>query len=529
MQLSAFTGGSGWDRDLVWAIARRDLRLLLRGRSIGYLLLVGLLLPSAIYAAGVWYGSHREVSPALVRDTAVICHFAMLLLASAGWTLGMIAREAREGRIEELLLVGCHPREMVAAVVVESLAILGMLAVAGLPLLVLAIVPAGAEPWQAPLTALAEVVSGFLFIAVGLALQGANRSLSTNPRIMRRILFHALWFFALLGISLHLLGGNGMPLVFRMLSGMNPFDTLLSTARPDDSRWMISLPPSALVSWLVAGRVIAQANRFPEDPEGLALQRMSPQRTWGSSALSFVTARPVTGNAPALSFESGNPVATLDRRLGRTFWPGWTTVILLFLGASLPVIRYIIHLGRQGDFLPSALLAVSFMYAGVIVVRSAVSFQRDAAEHRFGLLLLSRLSDLEIFLGKLLGLDAIAFGRWSAAALLASPFLMLHGILAVLGFLATLAFFIAAVALAALVGARCRTVNEAAFAAIGLTAIPAWLGVSGGLGPTACLHPASALETGDPIILLACLAIYGTLCIATFAIASRYLDRIVLR
>ncbi|MGV3721613.1 MAG: hypothetical protein ACO1SX_11945 [Actinomycetota bacterium] len=392
-----------WAREMLIAIRSRAWMRLLAWFAFGTALLA--LLP-LLYrlAPGHWVtpGNFRWLQ-VWSMGTAVL-----LLAAVSGWTRRGIARELRGGALEEILLTGSGPADILLGKSLAAACLTSLLVLAAFPALILAVAIGGRDPFALPRLALTLACYAYMGLCLGLEYSFRQPGSSTTLSRM----WSAIWLVMLIGnLARFAVNWTWLAAPRKFLIAYNPISALMAAGGGRVERWplgialfLVLLILLTLVSFRLLRREWSEAAAKLD--EGNWIRRaLRPRR---EEAAGETESRPVWDNA-IRSFEE-----TFGYRIRIPKWVWIVTAVV----ASLLLLIPKPEIGRS-------LFALFFWAAAATAAHNGcAAFARERETGRWEELALLPLTDREIAAGKIstggrtwMGLALLGAGCLIASAL----------------------------------------------------------------------------------------------------------------
>jgi hypothetical protein len=369
-----------WAREMLIAIRSRAWMRLLSWFAFGTALLA--LLPILYRLAPdhwVTPGSFRWLQ-VWSMGTAV-----MLLAAVSGWTRRGIARELRGGALEEIILTGSGPADILLGKSLAAACLTSLLVLAALPSLILAVPIGGRDPFALPRLALTLGFCAYMGLCLGL--ENSFRKPGSRTTVSRMwTAFYVVMFIG--NLARFAVKWTWLTAPRKFLIAYNPLSTLMAAGGGRVERWPLGIALFFLlliVLTLVSFRLLRRewSEAAAKLDEGNWIRRaLRPRR---QEAPGGPAQRPVWENA----------IRSFEEAFGyRIRIPQWAWILTAVVAGLLLLIPKP-EVGR-------CLFALFFWAAAFTAAHNGcAAFARERETGRWEELALLPLTDREIAEGKL--------------------------------------------------------------------------------------------------------------------------------
>ena len=390
--------------DLILTTALHNLRWVGRRRFFGYLIVAYVSVTGAVLLFLGWTQPVAPVHHPLIAFALVQCACACVI--AFFWTRVTIRRDARIGRLEEVLLTGCDAWELVVSRTLVGFGIAVMLLVATLPLQCLA-----AEMDHLPASRLCYLnLTIITFIAVAATLGEFTESQPLGSRVQGPRTHFPSWivlvYVATLGYLLwavlrpvtgaigNYLSSWQAALMGNMGAILNPKKALLNAATPGEWLWLGTMvfygTVSAVALQFGVGALRKHSQAFWQD--------VMPDETWlGEHVPRRREAFPYQASPEV---KRSNPVYAVSQFYARHHAP--TVVEWLFFAIyTIPATLYAFSVGKPMNLFGSSIILVGmFILTLIPTLVAALDIAKEREMKTLELLLATPLTNREIILAK---------------------------------------------------------------------------------------------------------------------------------
>ncbi|MCC2668764.1 MAG: hypothetical protein K0Q72_1235 [Armatimonadetes bacterium] len=318
-----------------------------------------------------------------------------LLAAVSGWTRRRISRELRAGSLDEILLTGSGPADILLGKVLATAGLALLLVIVAFPSALIA----GAVGGQSlPAMLRLSLTLGFCaYLGLCVGMEYSFRSPGSRSSFSK--LWTCFYVVLFLGNIARIVNWSFLAAPRRWIIAYNPVSTLFAATGSHSERWPIGITAFGvllvvltLVSFRLLRREWAQAAE--RAGEGSWLDRVFRPKV-NRETLAMNRGEKFHGGALALEYR-GNPIEVFERRFGhRLRVERWAWVVLSLLAGILMVFP-------TASF--SRLVFAAALWGACLLAahNGCAPFARERESGRWEELCLLPLSDREIAGGKLL-------------------------------------------------------------------------------------------------------------------------------